>query len=448
MAEDTHTKPVRVRFAPSPTGYLHIGNARTALFNYLFARHHNGQYVVRIEDTDLMRSKHMYVSAIKDALSWLSLESDEPLIFQSERTDLYKQHIEQLLDTGAAYWSDPATEEKGTSVVRFRVPREHSTLTFDDLIHGSLSIQTDQVEDFVIARSDGSPLYNFVVVVDDALMKITHVIRGDDHVSNTYKQTLLYQALGYSVPQFAHLPMILGKSGGRLSKRDAATSVKDYKEMGILPDALCNYLVRLGWSSGDREIFSRSDMIELFSLEDVNASNAMFDMDKLSWTNTEYLKGMTAQEIYAYTKTILGHDLALTCSDWNIEQVEKAITLYKERASLVVQLYDEVVKLYQRPIRGQLPKELTVTPQTSELLEEVVLRLLALDTVDEATSKATIKQLCKQRGIGMREVGMPLRYALTGELQSPSVFALLDTLGAYESIERIRSFVTYIRLHH
>jgi len=275
-----NNESVRVRFAPSPTGNLHIGNLRVALFNWLFARNNHGKFLLRIEDTDTERSSVQFVEYIKESLKWVDLESDEPIIFQSKRMDVYKKYLDLLIKSGYAYHSDPQKEDNKKSVIRFKVVRnrekgDREKIVFNDLIHGTVSFDLDLIEDFVIARPDGSPLYNFVVVVDDAEMKISDVIRGEDHISNTAKQILIYQALGFNIPNFAHLPMILSDSGRPLSKRDGLVSVLDYRKNGYLPDALCNYLVRLGWAHGDQEIFSRKELIDLFSLKEVNKSHEL-----------------------------------------------------------------------------------------------------------------------------------------------------------------------------
>ena len=296
--QKSNTQHVRVRFAPSPTGHLHIGGLRAAIFNWLFARHHKGTFLLRIEDTDRERSKQEYTDAILDAFAWMGITSDEPLIIQSERINAHIVVIKKLLEEGKAYRCYCSQEEVlqrhvdaggdahfvkydgkcrfqtsqdrvGEHVVRFAIPSSVQHISFDDMIRGPITVASDELDDFIIARSDYSPMYNFVVVVDDAFMKITHVIRGEDHISNTPKQILLYQACGYEIPQFAHAPNILGPSGKKLSKREAAASVLEYRTMGYLPQALCNYLVRLGWSHGDQEVFSEQELIACFSLDAV-----------------------------------------------------------------------------------------------------------------------------------------------------------------------------------
>ncbi len=309
---------LRVRFAPSPTGYLHVGGARTALFNYLLAKKQAGKYVLRIEDTDVARSTQESVDAILNAMEWLGLSCDEGPFYQSERFDLYRQKVEQLLNEGKAYRCYCTAEELDAKreaamkdgrkpkydgscrnrsdqpdapyVIRFRLPEDREETTFVDRIKGAISVRHEELDDLIIQRTDGTPTYNLVVVIDDAEMGINLVIRGDDHINNTPRQILLYQALGYTVPEFAHVPMILGADKKRLSKRHGATSVMVYQELGYLPEALVNYLVRLGWSFGDEEIFSMDDLIEKFSIDNVGKSAGVFNPEKLLWLNSHYIK--------------------------------------------------------------------------------------------------------------------------------------------------------------
>ena len=312
------------RFPPSPTGYLHIGGARTALFNWLFARHHKGKFILRIEDTDKVRSKKEYVEDIIEGLKWLGLNWDEGPYFQSERLNIYKEHIERLLSEGKAYYCHCSPEElerkrqkalaqgkkprydgtcryknlppKPGAVVRFKSNLAGETI-LNDLIHGPIIFNNAELDDWIIQRSDGTPTYNFVVVVDDALMGITHVIRGDDHINNTPKQLQLYQALGYKPPQFAHVPMILGPDKSKLSKRHGASSILEYREKGFLPQALVNFLVRLGWSYGDQEIFSLEELIEKFDISRIGKSPAIFNFEKLLWLNAHYIKELKDENL-------------------------------------------------------------------------------------------------------------------------------------------------------
>jgi glutamyl-tRNA synthetase len=350
---------VRVRFAPSPTGHLHIGGLRTALFNWLFARHHGGAFLLRIEDTDLERSTQEYRDSILHSFAWTQLEHDEEIVTQSERIAEHQRVAQQLVDAGKAYrcFCSPedliARNKRETSgdffvmydgycrdraaqdgddakqhVIRFKLPAGRTEVSFDDLIKGTITISLDQMDDFIILRSGGFPMYNFVVVVDDAFMRITHIIRGEEHIVNTPKQILLNEACGYSIPRFGHLPLILGPSGDKLSKRDGATSVVEYRRDGYIPHALLNYLARLGWSHGDQEIFSLSELIEHFSLEHIGRTGAIFDFEKLAWVNSVYLKAMTQEEILdAIVRDVDSH--FLTRFTWNVDKVKQVIGLYK-----------------------------------------------------------------------------------------------------------------------
>lgn len=435
-AQAGDSRDVRVRIAPSPTGRLHIGNLRAALFNWLFARHNGGTFVVRIEDTDRERSKQEYVDSILDAFSWVGMASDEPIVFQSQRTEIYNEQIQKLLDSGDAYWSDPLTEENGISVVRFHVPRDQAGVTFVDAIRGPITVSIDQIDDFVIARSDGSPLYNFVVVVDDLLMGMTHVIRGEDHISNTPKQVLLYQALGAkALPQFAHLPLILGDSGAPLSKRDAATAVLDYKEQGYLPQALCNYLVRLGWSHGDQEIFTQREMINLFDITDVQKAGAVFDLVKLRWMNGIYIRQETAESLLAYLNDILHVDVYAACPSWSHRQVRQLATLYQDRVLTLRELEAAIVRLYKGP--AKIVVQEGFVEGSGKLLDVFLFEFNLLDEITKDLVEALIRKICADADVGLAALAKPLRYALTGSLESPSIFSLLEILGRDLVVERV-----------
>ena len=355
------TIEIRTRFAPSPTGFLHIGGARTALFSWLYARHLGGKFVLRIEDTDQERSTDESTKAILDAMSWLGLNWDEGPYFQAQRVDLHRQMVQKLIDEGKAYFCICTSEEleakrkqalatgrkpkyDGTcrdkklsksegSVVRFRGAQTGATVV-EDLIKGNISFNNDELDDLIIERGDGYPTYNFAVVIDDAMMKITHVIRGDDHVNNTPRQILMYQALGFDVPKFAHVPMILGADKARLSKRHGATSVMAYKEMGFLPESLINYLVRLGWAHGDQEIFSLPELVNLFSLESVGKSPAVFNPEKLLWLNAHYIKEASPEIIYEEMKPLWPASVNKDDADF----VRKVIADLQPRSKTLVEL--------------------------------------------------------------------------------------------------------------
>ncbi|MEX0940598.1 MAG: glutamate--tRNA ligase [Candidatus Babeliales bacterium] len=468
---------VRVRFAPSPTGHLHIGSLRTALFNWLFARHNKGAFLLRIEDTDRERSYEKYVDSILNSLQWSDLVADEEIVFQSKRLDIYKKAIEQLLQEDKAYccFCPPKPEKFGDDtvligegylkydgrcralrpqsedlekphVIRFKFPLERETLFFTDLIRGEISFPADQFDDFILIRTDGTPVYNFVVVIDDALMQISHVIRGEDHIPNTPKQILLYEALGYSIPVFAHLPLILGPSGQRLSKREAATSVLDYRQNGYLPDALCNYLVKLGWAHGDQEIFSRSELITLFSLQEVGKSGAIFDQDKLDWLNGIYIRQMSASALLEYILKEVKPDFLKDISGWSQDTLMNFIELYKDRVKTLRAMTDEFKVMHDGSFAYDWEdcKEY-IEPNIVLYLQNIVERCESLKDFSNEQVKNALKKLCKESDIKLIQIAQPLRIALTGFSNGPGVFELMALLGKKESIRRITQFIKYLQ---
>ncbi|HQI23942.1 MAG TPA: glutamate--tRNA ligase, partial [Smithella sp.] len=352
---------IRTRFAPSPTGFLHIGGARTALFNWLYARHLGGQFILRIEDTDQQRSTEESTKAILDAMSWLGLNWDEGPHFQAQRVQLHRDMVKKLIDEGKAYYCTCSPEEleikrkqalangkkpkydgtcrnrslakSATSVVRFR-SRDDGATVVEDMIKGNIIFNNEELDDLIIERSDGYPTYNFAVVIDDALMNITHVIRGDDHVNNTPRQIQLYEALGFDVPKFAHVPMILGSDKTRLSKRHGATSVMAYKELGFLPEALVNYLVRLGWAHGDQEIFSAAELIELFSMDTIGKSPAVFNPEKLLWLNAHYIKEASVERLMEEMKPLWPSVI----DTGNTDFIRKVIADFQPRVKTLMEL--------------------------------------------------------------------------------------------------------------
>jgi len=459
--KDSDTSLVRVRFAPSPTGHLHIGSLRTALFNYLFARHHHGEFLIRIEDTDRERSKDEYTDSILASLAWVSIQADEPMVIQSERIKRHQEVLKQLIADGKAYrcycTSDDLKARAGNEfffkydgrcrertdqpdlpyVIRFKLP-EFSEISFDDLIRGRVTIPRDQLDDFIIARSDGTPMYNFVVVVDDADMQITQVIRGEDHISNTPKQILLYQACGYQVPQFAHIPLILGPSGDRLSKRDGATSVLAYKELGYLPDALVNYLVRLGWAHGDQEIFSRQQLIDLFTLDAVGKKGAIFDLQKLNWLNGIYIRESSPEQLLSYIEQEIEPAFSKNCSGWNHEQLLQAIALYKGRVVTIQELIQEVALLYHGPSQyDEADMRSWITNETSEHLRLLLQTLEAIPQFNADMVSKKIKELVKGLKLKFAQMAQPIRLALIGKSSGPGVFDMLAQIGKEESIDRL-----------
>jgi len=466
---------VRVRFAPSPTGHLHLGGLRAVIFNWLYARHLNGKFLLRIEDTDRVRSKQEYVDSILGALAWVKVDYDEDLVIQSERIGEHTKVINELLFQGKAYPCfcgqqepdetqedepevgykkyngkcrniKPTSEDlKKPHAIRFKVPESVTQITFDDLIRGPITFDSDQLDDFIIARSDGTPMYNFVVVIDDAFMRITHVIRGEEHISNTPKQILLYQACGYPLPSFAHLPLILGPDGKKLSKRDAATAVLDYKKMGYLPDALFNYMVRLGWAHGDQEVFTRQELIEYFSLDAVGKKGAIFDMVKLEWLNGLYMRQTSDQEIMQRIVQDVEPKFKELTVPWNEKELFALIALYKERAKTLRELAQDCIQLRNGPATFS-PQELQqwITPTTGQHLALFLQKLDAVDTFTVETISGLIKTFCKELNIKLVNLAQPIRIALTGTSASPSVFELLVLLGKNESKHRLEQLLKVI----
>lgn len=466
---------VRVRFAPSPTGHLHIGGARVAIFNWLFARHHNGKYIVRIEDTDVERSKKEYVDSIIESLSWLNLESDEDLIFQSARTDLYKKSIKYLLENGLAYrcFCEPKSAdekikelEKGVGTkysgtcrdkvvtqedlhkphaIRFKIPKDLRRVSFRDEIRRKITVDVDQLDDFVIWRRDDMPTYNFCVVIDDSDMKITHVIRGEDHISNTPKQILLYQALEKDLPKFAHLPLILGSQGQKLSKRDAAVSVVEYKNQGFLADALFNYLVRLGWSHGDQEVFSRDEMIEFFNLDKVGKKGGIFDTKKLLWLNGLYIRELTYERFLSafsiYNNYKLS-ELTALCKD---DTLGHLFELYRERATTIEELVNGILSFVKAPEALDISLiEKWLTPQTKALVQAFFDRGQEVEEYRHENLLLLAKNICNEHEAKLVALAQPLRLALTGGTRSPGVFELLETLGKEQSSKRLESLLSQL----
>lgn len=466
-------KQVRVRFAPSPTGHLHIGGLRTALFNWLFARHHGGAFLLRIEDTDMERSTQEYRDSILQSFAWTQLEHDEEIVTQSTRIAEHQKVAEQLIKSGKAYRCFCTPEEvvarygKATGgdafvvydgycrervvqsgdeskqhVVRFKLPQDRQDVTFNDLIKGSITFNLDQLDDFIILRSGGFPMYNFVVVVDDAFMRITHIIRGEEHIVNTPKQILLYEACEYSVPQFGHLPLILGPSGDKLSKRDGATSVIEYRKEGYIPHALLNYLARLGWSHGDQEIFSLSELIEHFSLNNIGTKGAIFDFEKLAWVNSVYLKEMTSEQILdAIIADVNTNFLTDQCVTRTPDTVKQVIALYKERVKTLKQMIEEIDIVFNGSCQvNQEDMNKWILADSRQHLSAVITALEKQEELTHDNCAAVLKDLAAQLGIKLVTLLQPIRLALLGKASGPGVFDLLATIGKEESIQRLKAF--------
>src|SRR3989338_4987239 len=469
---------VRTRFAPSPTGYLHIGGARTALFNYLFAKHHSalsgGKFILRIEDTDVARSTEDSTQAILDGMQWLGLNWDEGPYFQSKRFELYKGHAYKFLEMGKAYKcfctpeelekrreealkqgrppkydgrcrnnppSPPLTKGgKEGFAIRFKVP--HGITLVKDLIKGNVAFNNDEIEDLVILRSDGTPTYNLCVVVDDATMEITHVIRGDDHLNNTPKQIMLYEAFGYPLPQFAHLPMILGSDKTRLSKRHGATSVMAYKEMGYLPHALVNYLARLGWSYGDQEIFSLEELTQKFSLENVGKSSGVFNPEKLIWLNQHYLKEAKPEELSLLLIPFLETKGYKVSADKRLVNIIKG---FQERSKTLVEMAGAAEFYFKEDIQYEEDAaKKFLTPDMATIFEILISRLNSLPEFTHNAIETIFTAIMNEKDLKLGKIAQPVRVALTGGTVSPGIFEVIEILGKETSIARLKKAVEFI----
>jgi glutamyl-tRNA synthetase len=425
------TDTIRVRFAPSPTGYLHVGGARTALFNWLYARHSGGAFLLRIEDTDKARSTDEHTKVILDGLTWLGLDWDEEPIFQGARAGRHQEAADKLLAEGKAYL------DEGT--IRLRVPP--GEIAWDDAVHGRISFQGEDIKDFVILRSDRSPLYNFAVVVDDIDMRITHVLRGDDHISNTPKQIAVYRALGAALPTFGHVPMIHGPDGKKLSKRHGATAVGDYQHMGILPAAMRNFLALLGWSpGGDREIMTREEMVQLFSFDGIQKKPAIFDTTKLEWMNGQYLSAAAATDLY----DVVAPRLAELGIDGNRDAVLKAIAAVKTRSRTTLDVARQVaVRLDAKFVEldDKATKEIAKDPAGYRAaLEASVAALSNVDWTPQAIEQS-LRAVADQRGVAAGKVFQPIRIALTGGTVSEPVNELLYVVGKEAALARLRAAI-------
>ncbi len=456
------------RFPPSPTGYLHIGGARTALYSWLHARQNQGKFVLRIEDTDLERSTPESVQAILDGMKWLGLDHDEGPFYQTQRFDRYSEVVQQLLDNGDAYHCECSKErldglreelraaglkpkydgrcrdrniaKTEQTVVRFKNPLDGEVL-IEDQVKGNIVVANQELDDLVIARPDGVPTYNLTVVVDDWDMGIMHVIRGDDHINNTPRQINILKALGASVPVYAHVPMILGEDGARLSKRHGAVSVMQYRDDGILPEALLNYLVRLGWSYGDQELFSMDELMSLFKIEDVSKAPSAFNAEKLLWVNAEKIKAMPLQELANkadwYFKAA-GIDLT------NMPNALDVLDLMRDRCNTLVELVNQS-KFFFAEVDGynEAAVKKWIKEGTADLLAEFAQRLEGLAAWEPELIQEQLKALVAEREIGFAKLAQPIRVAVTGDANSPSIDQTLAVLGQSTSVARLRAAVDY-----
>lgn len=457
---------ITTRFAPSPTGYLHIGGARTALFSWLLAKNKGGHFLLRVEDTDRERSTQEATDAIIEAMAWLDLAAEGTAVFQSQRFDLYNSHIDRLLETGRAYWCqctpdeveamrekaraegkkpkyDGRCREQGLGpgegrVVRFKTPRDGVT-AFHDMVKGPTAVQNAELDDMILRRSDGSPTYNLAVVVDDHDMGVTHVLRGDDHVANTPRQILLYQAFGWNVPEFGHVPMILGPDKAKLSKRHGALSVMEYKHMGYLPEALVNYLARLGWSHGDQEIFSRAELVALFSTGNLGNSPSVFDIKKLEWLNAHYIKQSAPERLAALLPDFIAEPDGLNLDPAYLASI---VPLLQPRAKTLVEMAD-MARLFLVGAEALVYDEKAVADQLKPEARELLAALLPVyeapaDYTDHKALEAATQAFLDERGLKFKAVAQPLRVALTGKTASPGLFETMCVLGKAESLARIK----------
>ncbi|MDE2132305.1 MAG: glutamate--tRNA ligase [Betaproteobacteria bacterium] len=458
---------IRTRFAPSPTGYLHIGGARTALFSWAFARRHGGQFILRIEDTDLERSTAASTQAILDGMSWLGLDYDEGPFYQMKRLDRYREVVEALLRQGHAYYCYASKEELETlreaqrargekprydgrwrdskatppagvkPVIRFKTPLD-GEVTFNDLVKGPITVANSELDDLVLMRADGVPTYNFGVVVDDLDMNITHIIRGDDHVNNTPRQINIMRALGASLPEFAHVPMILGSDGERLSKRHGAVSVMQYRDEGYLPEALVNYLARLGWSHGDEELFSREQLVEWFDLAHISRSPARFNPEKLDWLNQQYLKTADDARLAELVRPLLAERGA--APQPGSPDLAAVVSLLKGRAGLLPEIADAAVYFY-RPLQASPELKAQHLTEASRPVLRALAQRLGDVSWDVPSIGALLKAVAADHGLKMGQVGMPVRVVVCGTTQTPSLDATLHLLGRDTVVARLSAEV-------
>jgi len=459
---------VVTRFPPSPTGYLHIGGARTAIFNWLLARSLGGRFVLRIEDTDISRSNQEMTDSILESLSWLGIEWDEGPFFQSQRFDLYHNHIDYLLEKGQAYYCKCTAEEveamrkdawqRGEKpkysgkcrelnlssapgrVVRFKAPLTGQTV-FNDAIRGPNVVENKELDDFILRRADGSPTYNLAVVVDDATMGVTYILRGDDHLSNTPKQILLYNALGFQFPQFGHVPMILGSDKKKLSKRHGAMSVLDYRKLGYLPEALINYLVRLGWSYGDQELFKVDELIKLFSLDNIGKSACVFNAEKLEWVNSQHLK---SADIDRLARILQDHIIQRGFQEFDHEYLRQVVPLLQPRVKTVSEMVDkaELFLLSDQEIAyDPLILEKLITPEVLRHLSNILEIFKGVNNFRQKTLEEAIENYLEKEGIPFKILAQPIRVAITGRKASPGLFETMEVLGKQSVVRRLERLV-------
>lgn len=458
---------VVTRFAPSPTGHLHIGGARTAIFSWLLARHYGGEFILRIEDTDVERSRQEYTDSILASMRWLGLDWDGELMYQTQRTEVYNRYVDKMLETGHAYWCACTPEEvdamredakaKGLKpryngrcrshnvgpgaghCVRLKAPLS-GKVVFDDLVKGTIAVDVNELDDMILRRSDGMPTYNMAVVVDDYEMGVTHVVRGDDHVSNTPKQILIYEALGLPLPRFGHVPMILGPDKQKLSKRHGARAVIEYQQDGLLPQALVNYLVRLGWSHGDQEVFSLPELVDLFDGTALNASPSAFDPDKLQWLNAHYVRATPVADLADMVRSFVDAAGKDGGQNLHMQSLEGAVALYRERATSLVELAAAVQPMLLSAADLTFDPAATAKALKDNAVQHVAAlreRFAAVQHFDTASLEAAMHDYVEQGGLKFKQVGPALRLALTGSLGGPHLPDVMVLLGRDETLARL-----------
>lgn len=459
---------ITTRFAPSPTGFLHIGGLRTALFNYLHARHNNGKFILRIEDTDSERSEERFSDLIIKAFRWVELDFDDGPYFQSQRDEIYSKYIDRLIEEGKAYkcccsrerlkklkesqmangvkshydgfCRDTNNEAAENFTIRFKLPETDEGIEFEDLIHGKILINLSEIDDFIIVRSNGIPMYNFACVVDDALMGVTDIIRGDDHLSNTPKQILLCRALGFDIPRYAHVPMILGADKKRFSKRHGAISVNVYKEEGYLPDALLNYLIRLGFSYNDQEIFSMEEMIRYFDIKRLGKSASVFNPSKLLWLNAVYIKNrvpsVLAGEVLPFISALLGTTVKID------EKFVEMVKTVQQRAKTLKEMADQMRFYFEIPSDYE-EKGVKKYCSNIDLLNKIMLLMKDVQW-NESELKEITQNVMDEFQLKMLKIAQPIRIALTGKTVSPGIYEMLLILGKKESLKRMERFIKFL----
>jgi glutamyl-tRNA synthetase len=457
------------RFPPSPTGYLHVGGARTAIFNWLYARNKKGKFVLRIEDTDAERSTQASVDAIFEALEWLGIDWDDGPYYQTQRFDIYREYIQKLIDSGHAYYCtcspeqidamrqkametgakprydgtcrDKGLEHSDHAVVRFKAPPTGTTVV-EDVIKGNIVFQNNELDDFVVCRSDGAPTYNFVVVIDDITMNINTIIRGDDHVMNTPKQILLYKALGSPLPTFGHVPMVLGNDRARLSKRHGAMSVTEYRDLGFLPEAMINYLVRLGWSHGDQEFFTRDELIKVFDLENIGKSAGIFDLDKLQALNAEHIMAAAPRDLVAPLKPFM-ETVGIEVEEG--DYIEQVIETLQPRSKTLKDMAEAALFYYQGDIEyDEKAAKKFLKAAALEPLTILTAKLEALESYDQSGLEDVFKAVMDETELKLGKIAQPVRVALTGRTASPGIFEIIAILDKERVVPRLRKAIGFI----